>query len=69
MNESIFIRGSVTSILPTSLSVGTIDTAPLGRSVSSIIFASSNVESGVCRDGLRIIGFPAAILRQSNQQL
>ena len=56
VKERSLILSSVTNKLPTFLSIGRIDTAPLGRDVWLIMFASSKVDNGVVEDGLRIIG-------------
>ncbi len=54
-------RLSVTNKLPVTLSIGKIETAPLGNEVLSIILANSSVERGVALAGFKIIGQPAAI--------
>src|SRR5687768_9035186 len=41
--------------------MGSMDTAPFGRSDESMIFASSRVDNGVALAGFRIIGQPEAI--------
>ncbi len=47
--------------MPASRSIGRTENAPFGKSVLSIILASSNTDKGVERAGLIIIGFPDAI--------
>ena len=54
-------RSSVTNKFPVTLSIGKIETIPLGKFVLSIILANSKVDSGVEEAGFKMIGHPAAI--------
>ncbi len=61
VNESRLIRSSVTSLLPVCRFMGKIETAPLGKSVLSIICASMSVDKGVRLEGFKMMGQPAAM--------
>ena len=54
-------RASVTSRLPVSRSIGSIETPPLGSAVSSMIRANNSAEMGVLEAGFKTIGHPAAM--------